>query len=209
MLYTYKMTKQELLDKWYARKLSWSQLSAFRDYNKQDWFDSYILGNKKPPNARMEFGSRVGKKLETDPNFLPEIPREGIMEYGVEAKLESFALTGFMDSFCKDKLIINEFKTSSPNGWSQSKVDSHQQLDFYALLLYLKHKIKPEDITIRLHHLHTQENNDFTISLTNPVIITTYETKRTLLQVLKFAGEIKKIRNEMEKYIEEYERSIK
>lgn len=191
------------------RPYSWSQHSSFRDYDKEKWYQSYVLGIREPSNPRMDFGKRVGTRLETDPTYIPQIPRH-TMEYGIgqegnECKLGKIALVGFMDSYDPDKKIISEFKTSSANGWNQDKVDdsykSGGQLTFYCLLLLLKENISPEDITIKLYHLVTQEGGDFSISFKSPFTINIFETKRTTSEVLKFGASIIKQRKEMEKYI--------
>lgn len=203
------MTKEQLIERWKKRPYSWSQHSQFRDYSPEEWFQSYVLGIKKPSNKRMEYGSIVGKRIENDPSYIPQLPREGVCEYGVEVKMGKIDLVGYMDSFCIDKKIINEFKTSSPFGWNQDKVDDTYkaggQLTFYCLLLLLKEKIKSEDLTIKLHHLHTSEKGDFTISFASPFTIDTYITKRTTAEVLKFGSTIIQQRKAMEKYILEHE----
>jgi hypothetical protein len=64
--------KQKQLEKFFARPFSWSNFSSFRDYDKEEWYNNYILGKKAPPNARMTFGSLVGKRIETDPTYIPQ-----------------------------------------------------------------------------------------------------------------------------------------
>lgn len=194
------MSKQDLLKKALSRPFSWSQFSSFRDYDKDKWYQNYVLGFKEPPNAKMVFGSKVGKRIETDPSYIPQLPRN-TMEYEMKASINDIELIGYADSYNPETKELDEFKTSSPTGWSQKKVDAHDQLTFYALLLYLNNKTKPEDLTIRLHHLHTCEGGDFSIAFCKPFTIDTYTTKRTTEQVLMFASEIIRIRKEMEKYI--------
>lgn len=203
------MTKKERIEQWKKRPYSWSQHSSFRDYDKEEWYESYILGNKKPPNKRMIFGSQVGKRIETDPTYIPQLPR-GEMEYGIgqegnECYLGKIPLVGFFDSYKPDIKTIDEFKTSGPTGWDQKKVDDHQQLDFYCLLLLLKHNIPPEDVKIRLHHMHTEEGGDFSIKFATPFTLKTYKTIRTTAQVLKFGAEIIKQRKQMEQYIKNHD----
>jgi len=149
-----ELNKKELIKKWKARPYSWSQHSQYRDYSPEDWYQSYVLGIKKPSNRRMDFGSAVGKRIESDPTYIPQLPR-GHMEYGINVKMGKIELTGFMDSYKVEERHIHEFKTSSPSGWDQDKVDDHDQLTMYCLLLMLKENIKPEDVKITLHHQHT------------------------------------------------------
>ena len=204
-----ELDKTALIKKWKARPYSWSQHSSFRDYSPEDWYQSYVLGIKKPSNRRMDFGSAVGKRIESDPTYIPQLPR-GVMEYGIgqegnECYLGKISLVGFFDSYNEGDLIIDEFKTSSPTGWSQKKVEDHDQLTMYCLLLMLKHNIKPEQVRIRLHHMHTVESGDFSIKFASPFTIDTYETRRDTKRTLMFGAEIIKIRKEMQQYIKHHE----
>lgn len=194
------MSKQDLIKKVFSRPFSWSQFSSFRDYDKEKWYQNYVLGFKEPPNARMTFGSQVGKRIETDPTYIPQLPR-GIMEYELKATMNDIELIGYADSYNPETKELDEFKTSSPTGWTQKKVDSHDQLTYYALLLHLRDKVKPEHLTIRLHHMHTCEDGSFNIAFCKPFSLDTYTTKRTTRQVLMFASEILRVRKEMEEYI--------
>ena len=198
------MTKEEQIAKWKARPYSWSQHSSFRDYDKEEWYQSYIMGIKKPSNRRMDFGSQVGKRIETDPNYIPQLPR-GVMEHGINVFMDDIELTGFMDSYIPEEIHIHEFKTSSPTGWTQDKVDNHHQLTFYCLLLLLKESIKPEDVKITLHHMVTEESGDFSIKFAAPFSLNSYPTKRTIRDVLMFGAEIVNQRKEMEQYILDHE----
>ncbi len=197
--------KDTIIEKWAKRPYSWSQHSSVRDWDKEEWYQSYILGVRKPGNKRMDFGSAVGKRIESDPTYIPQLPRGGIMEYGINVMMGDVELVGYMDQYFEEEKRIEEYKTSSRDGWTQKKVDSHNQLDFYLLLLLLKHNIKPEDVTISLHHLHTCETGDFSIGFCKPFTIDTYITKRTTEQVLRFGAEIINQRKEMLEYILNHE----
>lgn len=197
--------KEEQIKKFLARPYSWSCHSAFRDYDRELWYSKYIFGIPTPSNRRMDFGKAVGQRIEKDPTYIPQLPREGILEYSVEVKMGDVNLIGYMDSYCEEKKILNEFKTSGVNGWDQKKVDLHHQIDFYCLLLLLKNKTKPEEVTIRLHHLITEEGGDFTVKFATPFTLNSYSTKRTTKQVLIFGAEIVKQRKEMEQYIKNHE----
>lgn len=194
------MSKQDLIKKVFSRPFSWSQFSSFRDYNKEKWYQNYVLGFKEPPNARMTFGSQVGKRIETDPTYIPQLPR-GIMEYELKATMNDIELIGYADSYNPETKELDEFKTGGVSSWNKKKVESHDQLTFYALLLYLRNEAKPEDLTIRLHHMLTEEKGDFSIGFAKPFSLDTYTTKRTTRQVLMFASEILRVRKEMEEYI--------
>ena len=197
--------KKDLIKKWQKRPYSWSQHSSFRDYDKEEWYQSYVLGIKKPPNKKMEFGSLVGKRVESDPTYIPQLRRGGTMEYGITVTMGDIELVGYMDQYFENEKHIDEYKTSGKDGWNKKKVDEHNQLDFYCLLLLLKHQIQPEDVTISLHHLHVCEGGDFSLKFCSPFTIDTYHTKRTTKQVLLFGAEIVKQRKEMLDYILNHE----
>ena len=200
-----ELNKKDLIKKWKARPYSWSQHSQFRDYSHEEWYQSYVLGIKKPSNKRMDFGSLVGKRIESDPTYIPQLPRDGKMEYGIEVKLGKIDLIGYMDSYDDDLHIINEYKTSSLSGWDQDKVEKHDQLTFYCLLIYLRDTVAPEFIDINLHHLVTEEGGDFSIKFASPFTLNSYKTKRDTRRVLMFGAEIIKQRKEMEKYIKDHD----
>jgi hypothetical protein len=160
-----------------------------------------VLGEKTKTNVKMDFGSAVGKRLETDPDYMKNVPRQERMEHGVKVKMGNIELYGVLDSYSPITNAIEEYKTSGEKGWDQKKVDSHDQITFYALLLYLEKGIKPETLSIRLHHLVTEEQGDFSIAFKKPFTHKVYKTKRTTKQVLQFGAEIIKVRKEMELYI--------
>lgn len=193
------MDLKDKIEQWRTRPHSWSQHNLFRDYDKEEWFSKYILCIPTPKNKRMKFGSAVGKRIETDPAYIPKLPRQKGMEHVIEASINDINLIGILDSFGDN--IIEEYKTSGPTGWSQDKVDKHDQLTFYCLLLMLSQNIEPEKLTINLHHMHTLENGDFTITFAKPFKLDTYVTTRTTERCLKFGAEIINIRMEMEEYI--------
>jgi hypothetical protein len=203
------MTKQELLAKWKARDLSWSQISSF-EYSKEQWYRSYWLGQKDPPSPEMLFGSKVGKQLETDPTFLPMIPRRSTMEYKFEAEFDGIKLVGYADSFgeCIDGKYVyalEEYKTGV-KAWDKKRVDQHGQITMYLFMYYLKTKAKPEDILCSLHWMPTKktENGDFSVEIDFVEDIENkiqhFETKRTMRDIMEFGIRIKKTVREMEEY---------
>lgn len=196
------MIKKDLIEKWKKRPYSWSQHCSFRDYDKEEWYQSYVMGIRKPSNRRMDFGSMVGKKIEVDPTYIPELPRGEHMEYKLEVRMGDTDLIGLIDSYFPE---VHEYKTSGEGGWNQEKVDSHDQITMYALLLMLKEKRAPEFIQFYLHHMHTCEGGDFAISFCKPFTIDTYRTTRTTKQCLMFGAEIVRIRKEMEAFIRDHD----
>lgn len=152
----------------------------------------------------MTFGSLVGKRLETDPKFLPMIPRHSTMEFPFTCKFGKVTagLVGYADTFC-DKTFkkLGEYKTGKKE-WTQKRVDEHLQIDMYLLMNFIMHKIKPEDVEITLVWMPTMERNDFSIFFVPDVEkkIKIFKTKRTMIDILRFGEMINNIYSAMEDY---------
>jgi hypothetical protein len=203
------------LEKLNSRPLSWSSLSSW-EWNKEEWAKKYLEGIETPPSEEMKFGSRVGKKLETDPTYLPMIPRHSKMEHEFKVNIGGIELVGYADTFCTiTNKKLGEYKTGNvKNPWNQLRVDYHFQLDMYLLLNYITNKVKPEDVDVFLAWMPTKKTEtgdfkvviDFVPDIENNIKI--FKTKRTMVEILKFAGYIKKTYKEMEKYALAYKGSV-
>lgn len=177
------------------RPISWSCLSAW-EWDKEKWYRRYVLSEKEDPTGSMIFGKEIGERL-ADPSFMPEVPRYKIAEQKLEAKLGKINLLGYMDFYDGKKKMI-EIKTGKK--WTFAKADTHGQLDFYAMLLYLEKKIKPEQLDIKLVWLATEQVKGKTVFIKDmkPEI---YQVKKTMLDVLQMMSRIKQAHAEMIKYI--------
>jgi hypothetical protein len=107
-------------------------------------------------------------------------------------------LVGFCDTY-EPHTKLGEFKTSK-RPWTREKVDSHGQLTFYALLLYIQHKVKPESLHIQLQNILTKENGDFSLDFVKPIKVYTFETKRSMKDILQMGTRINSTRAEMEAF---------
>jgi len=184
--------------------ISWSSMSQFRDYDKEQWYRSYVLGERTPPNAVMQGGIDVGSRIILDPLFLPSIPRPEVFEQQLSAVIWDIRITGHLDGFSPSVPCIDEYKTSSNKSrWTQAKVDNWGQLTFYCLLVYLHYSIKPETLKLRLFSIPMIETGHFEVIQQGEPIV--FETKRTLLDVLNFIIEIKHVHKEMLEYIKNHE----
>ncbi len=199
-------------------KVSWSSLSKFgyeghMTYaNRSEWYDKYVLGIRQTKlTPYMTFGTEVGERLVADPKFLPEVPRFPIFEQELQGTLRSISLIGHLDGFGLEEKLLGEYKTSSnPRTWTSDTVAKHDQILFYCLLIWLNYKIRPEDLKITLTYIpcklvsnstnKLQTIHDKKVVLTGEKCIT-FPTKRTMAQVLEFAGQIKKAHKAMRKYI--------
>ena len=193
------------LDKEYFqnRPLSHSFLSSY-EYDPNQWYKKYILGEKEPPSKEMEFGSKVGKRIENDSTYLPMIKRLSKMEHAFNVMFDDIKMVGYADSFDDVSFkALKEFKTGK-KAWTQKRVDKHKQIDMYLLMNYITNKIKPEDVDVTLVWMPTQDNGDFSISFVEPIEdnIKFFETKRTMTDILNFGVHIKKVVKEMQSYVD-------
>jgi len=184
------------------RPLSWSAISSF-EWDKSQWYDTYILG-KRQESREMSFGSKVGKQIEKDPTYIPEIIRHSKMEHPFKCVFNGIPLVGYADSFCnKSFKKLLEIKTGKKQ-WTKKRVDEHGQLDMYLLMNYVVNKIKPEDVEITLVWLPTEETKDFKIDFVKPFRVEKFSTKRTMADILKFGVRINRVVKEMELYVQEH-----
>jgi hypothetical protein len=205
------------------RPMSWSSMSSF-EYDPEQWWQKYVLHGKckradlekdfvgyceimgafwmRCPQVEtsyeMEFGKIVGEKLASDPAYLPHMPRLSVFEYKLETKFDKIPLIGYIDSL-EPYTELDEFKTGRKI-WDQKRADNHGQIDFYLLCLYLMHKVRPEDVKCHLRWMPTQQNGDFSISFINEKEIKSFETKRTMRDILEFGNRIKNNYQSMQLY---------
>lgn len=207
------MQKEQQIEKWKKRPMSWSQLALW-DWSKEDWYNKYILGIPQSSSPELEFGKKIGKRLETDPSYLPQISRHNKMEHPFNVNFSGILLTGFADSFCTiTNKKLAEFKTGVKK-WDKKRVDGHHQLTMYALMHYITTKVKPEDVEIQLVWMPTQRkesgNFEVEISFVEPIEdnIKIFKTKRTMVDIVKFGMHIKEVYNKMQAYAEKYESTL-
>lgn len=191
---------EQQIAKWKERDVSWSQLSSWK-FSKDQWFNKYILGISEEANQAMLFGNTVGDTLGLPNSMVPDLNPHlvGVKEYTVRAPMGDLFLIGHCDHYCPDTKTLNENKTSQTEGrWNQKLVDEHGQLTMYALLLFLKEKVKPEDIEMFLNFIPVYPDGFFLT--VHPEEFYRFPTKRTTAQVLLFAAQINKTLKEMETY---------
>lgn len=200
-----KKKQKEMMKKWSMRPYSWSQHNSW-DWSKTQWFDTYILNERGDASHAMIFGNVVGASIDTDAP-LSAVPRQSHMEYEVRAKLGDIELLGFFDSYDPVSKKMEEYKTSSNDTkWTQDAVEKHGQLTYYCMLLYLRDKVDPEDVSIRLHYIPVGENQSFYMEVIGKHV--TYETRRTKKDVFEMMVEITKRRKLMEIYAKERIKSM-
>ncbi len=183
-----------------TRPLSWSALSSF-DYSPEQWYKRYILNEKDPPSAAMEFGKITGERIAEDPTFLPNLPRLGNYEYELRTTFRDIPLVGFIDDYLPHT-HLSEFKTGVKK-WDQKRADGHHQITMYLLMLSLIHKVRPEDIPATLYWFPTEEKGDFTVGFTTPdPTPLAFPTSRTTLDTLYFGQRIVDTVQKMQEYVD-------
>lgn len=184
------------------RPMSWSSISSFW-WSEEQWYDSYIL-KIKSTSPEMEFGSYVDTRLQTDPEYLPHVPRYPLMQHKMRAVFNGIPLIGVPDGLDFDsspkKLI--DYKTGKA-AWTQKKADETGQLTMYLLLLYLTEGMRPEEFACAIHWLPTAYSPRFTIDFRRPrdPELIMFDTTRSMLDILRFGQHIKDTYALMQQYV--------
>jgi hypothetical protein len=184
------------------RPLSWSGISSF-EYDPEQWYEKYVLG-EKPSSKEMTFGSIVDKKIQDDPYFLPKVPRYPLMQFPLKATFNKIPMVGFPDGLDLENMKLADYKTGKAK-WDQKRADETGQLTMYLFLLYIVKKVKPEEFKCYIHWLPTKENGDFSITLINENDVQTFETKRTMRDLLEFGARINTTVKAMNEYLQSHE----
>lgn len=194
------------------RPLSWSAISSF-EWNPRQWYTNYVLKEKLPMTEELIFGSYVDKRIQSDPTFLPELVRYPVEQHKMSGTFDGIPLIGYADAYrpmesdpikgVKNRFVvtppaIRDYKTGR-KPWNKKRADETGQLTMYLLMLWLKDKIRPEDVECYIDWLPTHQQ-DGKIVFIEPVKIHTFKTKRTMQQVVAFGQRIKDRWAEMEAY---------
>lgn len=208
MLSTTSPQVKPTIDK--TRALSWSSISSF-EWNKEQWYERYILKKEQTSTKELEFGKFVGDKLSSDKRFKKEVIRYKIFEKELRCEWDGIPLVGYVDTCDLEKFCMREYKTGK-KPWTQKRADEHGQIDMYLLMIYIMYKIKPEQMKVHLDWMPTKDSGDdhdsleaflkskSKIEFVEPFEVKSFETKRTMSDVLKFGAKIKRIYKEMEEY---------
>lgn len=183
------------------RPLSWSAISSFQ-YSPEQWYKKYILNEKQEENLAMAFGKSFAKSIEDGKPLVP-VEVYSKVEYPLKVVFNGIPLIGFIDTFDLEKKKMREYKTAR-TVWTKKKAQDHGQLKMYALCLYIQHKVKPEDLTIHLDCIQTEENGNFEVNFTQPHKIHSHQVFLTMADILNFGLLINKTVEEMRQYVENY-----
>lgn len=182
--------------------LSWSSMSLFEN-NIEAWKKVYIHGEKTWDNNGMKFGRQMAEGLEDDKFtgdavldlVIEQIPKFEIMDKAVEAVLKNgknpVPLLAKPDTMKADFTAFKEYKTGQ-EPWSRKKVDTWGQIDFYAVVLFIKSGKIPSDI--ELVHIPTRkiDKGDPRSKLEATGEIIRHKTIRNMSQILNMMVRMKR-----------------
>ncbi len=180
------------------RPLSWSAISAF-EWNPKQWHDKYVLKIKPVSSPEMDFGNWVDKKVQNEPEFLPDLVRYPVMQHEMRAIFDGIPLIGIADTYHPGSGFLRDYKTGR-NIWDQKRANETGQLTMYSLLLYYTEKAKPENLQLFIDWLPTHIHQGEIDFRDDPVKIYTFKTKRDMRTVLQFGQRIKETWKKMEEY---------
>lgn len=191
-----------------SRPLSPSCINSFL-YDKDKWYETYIL-NKRQTSEELTFGSMIDKRLETDPTFMPEVPRCPMLQHNMTALFSGIHLTGKPDALDLDNYILRDYKTGK-NKWDKKRADESLQLTFYLFLVYLNYKIPPDKFCCYIDWMETTKisiakkglsKGEYKIEFVKNMKVKHIKTKRTMSDLIKLGNLIKNIVQEMKEYVD-------
>lgn len=182
-----------------TRPLSWSAMSSF-EYSPEQWYCRYILNEEQPESPEMLFGKLFAQSCE-ERRPLATVTMLSKMEQPFKVIFSKILLVGFADTFDDVTFkTIGEYKTSK-NPWTQAKVDAHGQLTMYALMNFITNRVRPEQVHFFLESVLTEQLGDYSIRLKKPIIVSHFDTKRTMHDILAFGTRINTVVKDMEAYV--------
>ena len=115
--------------------LSWSQLSCWQT-NKARYRKEYFENSDKLDSHYMRFGKGIAKLIETGEHkeLLPDLVIYDKPEFKIQCDVAGIPILSFLDSYNSFENVFREYKTGK-HPWTQSKVQRHDQLVFYATAL--------------------------------------------------------------------------
>ena len=180
------------------RPLSWSGISSF-EWNPMQWYEKYVLKQDQKPTPEMLLGKDVDKRVQDDPDYLPELPRYEIMQHEMRTEWRDIPLIGYSDQYNPEPLAIRDLKTGR-KAWDQKRADETGQLTMYLFMLYLMDKsIDVEGAELYIDWLPTHIE-DGKLVLKEPIEVHTFQTYRSMQQVLEFAQRIERTWKAMESF---------
>lgn len=129
--------------------LSYSQWSLWKK-NKDRYIKEYFENSDKLNTKYLRFGSEFAKTLEVQHGsaYFPELKTHDSSEHEIICEIRGVPIIAYIDSYNTKLNIFDEYKTGK-TAWTESKVQKHEQLPFYATVLKAKYGTMPEYCTLR------------------------------------------------------------
>ncbi len=178
--------------------LSFSQMTLF-EMSPEKYADQYLFGKKQRTSRNMAYGSMMAEGLEAeeatgDPLLdlmMARIPKFELMDKPIEADLPDgkkvIHLLAKPDTAKSDYTAFKEYKTSVRK-WTQKMADDSGQITFYATTIYLKTGKIPQDIEL----VDVVVGYDPEGRLVPTGDLWRFPTKRTMVDVIKMTGRMKR-----------------
>lgn len=172
------MQKQEDSNKLILPKpwLSWSALSCWLS-NPARFRKEYFEAGQKLDTKYFRFGKGIAEMIEEGKHkeLLPDLIVYEKPEYEIRTTVNGVPILSYLDSYDPKNNVFREFKTGKI-AWTQTKVQKHDQLVFYAVAL--KHSIGKTPEYCDLDWIQTKEGGveveDFWRSNEKQVNVTGY-----------------------------------
>ncbi len=193
--------------------LSWSQLSLWeKDPNL--YYQIYIDGLDMIRTPYLKLGTRLDEAIQNgqdefkDPmiNYLVMmLPKYPKMQYRIEIDFEGIKLVGLLDGFSalRKKLVIGEYKSGQK--FTQTKADKLGQLDVYSLLVWKKFGRLPDKIYLHWAETKVKENEEGQKEVFFTGKTRTFETTRTMKDLILIGGRIHKAYKEIKEMWKDFE----
>ena len=201
--------KFKIIDFVQERPLSWSAISSF-EYDPEQWYQKYYMGIAQPSSPEMEFGKTFADACEVRKPLAP-VTMLSKMEHEFKFMFGEIPMIGYADTHEEEtRDETGEYKTGV-KPWDQKRVDTHGQVDMYALGNWVLHKMKPQDCKFWLEWIPTMRiaqgngayrSSDYKIAFaSNPPQVHHFDTKRSMRDVLQFGVRVQNTLQEMESYV--------
>lgn len=195
--------------------MSWSSLDLYERSPKR-WVELYVRGQEVHFNKNGQAGIDLGRKLATaleskdlsgDPTIdltIKRMPRFERFEVELSPTLQQgkgengIPLLGRVDNATPDLSGFKEYKQGT-TAWTQAKADSHGQITFYSMMIYLTNGKLPTDI--ELVWMPTERRPDGSTELIGDVHV--FKTQRTMADVLRMMLRVRKAWAGMERLTNE------
>lgn len=189
---------------------SWSQYNLWRS-SKMQFYKRYVLSEEGPRLAAWDKGKEFANYKETgeilttvtDPLLKQvgdEIPRLDVMEHELNVQIGEYKLKAILDTCDLDLYNFYEYKTGTIP-WTQTDVEKHEQLDFYALCIYIKsnEKILPK---CKLYWIEVEdiEMTDGSVEKRYTGRVETFLREFTEEDMINMMTKIVRVLNEIEEY---------